>query len=129
MKLDGEKVMQRYEVIFYDMPDGTEPAKEFLLSLDRKMLAKMLKEIDLLEVNGPAVREPYSKSVGDGIFELRAKVGSDITRILYFFFVGHKIILTNGFVKKSNKTPANELERAKKYRDEFIRRQNHNDEV
>ena len=93
--------MQRYEVVFYDRPDGTEPAKVFLLSLDTKMRAKMVKEIQLLEENGPAIREPYSKPVGDGIFELRAKVGTNITRVLYFFFVGQKIILTNGFIKKT----------------------------
>ena len=34
----------------------------------------------------------------DGIFELRIKSGSDISRILYFFFVGDKAILTNGFI-------------------------------
>ena len=100
--------MQRYEVLFYDRPDGTEPAKEFLLSLDKKMLAKVLKEINLLEENGPAVWEPYSKAIGDGIFELRAKVGSDITRVLYFFLSGRKIILTNGFIKKTDKTPSGE---------------------
>ena len=114
--------MQRYEAVFYDKPDGTEPVKDFLLSLDKKMRAKMLKEIALLEENGPALREPYSKPLGDSIFELRAKVGSDITRVLYFFFVGQKIVLTNGFVKKSDKTPPGEKNKAKQYRKEYLSR-------
>lgn len=50
-------------------------------------------------------REPYSKHLDDGIFELRCKFGSDITRVLYFFYYEGKIILTNGFVKKTQKTP------------------------
>ena len=114
--------MQRYEAVFYDKPDGTEPVKDFLLSLDKKMRAKMLREIVLLEENGPALREPYSKPLGDGIFELRAKVGSDITRVLYFFFVGQKIILTNGFVKKTDKTPPGEKDKATQYRKDYLSR-------
>ena len=47
------------------------------------------------------LREPYSKHLDDGIFELRCKFGSDITRVLYFFYYEGKIILTNGFVKKN----------------------------
>ena len=73
------------------------------------MLAKLLGTISLLEANGTQLREPYSKSLGDGIFELRAKQSSNITRILYFFVVGHQIILTNGFVKKTQKTPPEEI--------------------
>ena len=79
-------------------------------------------ERDLLEENGPQLREPYSKHLEDGIFELRAKQGSDITRVLYFFFVGKKIVLTNGFTKKTQKTPRAEITTAKKYRAEYIER-------
>jgi len=115
--------MQKFRVIFYDKKDGTEPAKEFILSLDKKMRAKMLRTIELLVDNGYELREPHSKHISEGIFELRAKVGSDISRVLYFFFVGNKVILTNGFIKKTQKTPASEIEKAKRYRDEFIGRE------
>lgn len=115
--------MQEFDVIFYDKEDGTEPAKEFILSLDKKMRAKMLRTVELLLHNGPELREPCSKPLGDGIFELRAKVGSDISRVLYFFVVGRRVILTNGFIKKTQKTPASEIERAKRYRAEFLSRE------
>lgn len=92
-----------YEAIFYDLPDGSEPALDFLKSLDIKMRAKLERSILLLQQVGPKLRLPYSEHLDDGIFEIRAKQGSNITRILYFFFVGKKIILTNGFIKKSNK--------------------------
>ena len=114
--------MPCFEVIFYEKPDGTEPVKDFINSLEIKMMAKMLRTISLLQTNGTTLREPYSKSLGNGIFELRAKVGSDISRVLYFFFVGQKIVLTNGFVKKTQKTPAEELARAKKYRQDYLNR-------
>lgn len=112
--------MQPFEITFYAKSDGTEPAKDFILSLDNKMRAKMLKTVQLLANNGPAVREPYSKALGDGIFELRAKVGSDISRVLYFFVVGRKIILTNGFIKKTEQTPQTEIAKAKQYRTDFL---------
>lgn len=114
--------MQDYEIIFYDKADGTEPAKEFLFSLDIKMRAKMVRTIELLGKNGPELREPYSKYLGENIFELRAKQGSDISRVMYFFVVGRRVILTNGFIKKTQKTPRAELEKAIRYRSEFLDR-------
>ena len=85
--------MQEYEIEFYDKPDGSEPAKEFILSLDKKMQAKVLRTVALLREEGPFLREPYSKALDDGIFEIRTKFGSDITRVLYFFVIGKRVIL------------------------------------
>lgn len=110
------------DILFYDLPNGKEPVREFLDSLDNKMRAKMLREISLLAANGTELREPNSKNIGDGIFELRAKVGSDISRVLYFFFVGRKAILTNGFIKKTAKTPVAEKDKALRYRAEYLSR-------
>lgn len=115
--------MEKLEVVFYDLPNGKEPAKDFLLSLDPKMRAKMLWTIKLLQDNGTALRMPYSEQLEDGIFELRAKVGSDISRVLYFFYIGNKAILTNGFVKKTQKTPETEKNKAKRYRAEYLSRE------
>lgn len=114
--------MSGFEVEFYQMANGKEPAKVFLLSLGSKMKAKMVDTIVLLQDNGNELREPYSKHLSDGIFELRAKIGTDITRVLYFFYVGKKIILTNGFIKKTQKTPASEIDKAKRYRSDYLER-------
>ena len=110
-----------YEIILYDTEDERCPVQELLDSLEPKLLAKTLRTIDLLEMNGPLLREPYSKPLENGIFELRAKQGSDITRVLYFFIVGKKAVLTNGFIKKSQKTPKAEKELAKKYKADYER--------
>lgn len=120
--------MAKYEVIFYDKSDGTEPAKDFILSVDKKMRAKILKTIVILQNNGTDLRMPYSEHLEDGIFEIRAKVGSDISRVLYFFVIGHRIILTNGFIKKTQKTPKGEIEKAKQYRKEYLSRKEHDDD-
>lgn len=68
------------------------------------------------------VEEPYSKHLDDGIFELRCKFGTDISRVLYFFYYEGRIVLTNGFVKKTQKTPKEEIQIAKDRRKDFIER-------
>ncbi|MBR4993177.1 MAG: type II toxin-antitoxin system RelE/ParE family toxin, partial [Lachnospiraceae bacterium] len=75
-----------------------------------------------LQDNGYELRMPYSRHLSDGIFELRAKVGSDISRMLFFFYHDKKIILTNGFIKKTQETPQSEIEKARKYRADYIKR-------
>ena len=111
-----------FEVLFYEKEDGTKPAEEYILSEDIKLRAKMTREILLLEEFGNLLREPHSKPLEDGIFELRARVGTDISRVLYFFVIGKKIILTNGFRKKTEKTPQDVIDISKKYRDDYIKR-------
>ncbi len=111
-----------YLIDFYETVDGKCPVSEFLDSLEPKMKAKMLRTIDLLEQNGPILREPYSSPMNNGLFELKAKQSSNITRIFYFFFYGKKVILTNGIVKKSQKTPKADLILALKYKADYERR-------
>ncbi len=65
--------MPRYDVVFFEKENGAQPAKEFLLGVDVKMRAKMSNVIRTLSDYGHALREPYSKHISDGIFELRAK--------------------------------------------------------
>ena len=112
-----------FDIIFYETPDGEIPIRDFLVGLDAKLRAKTVGLMDLLKENGTKLREPYTKHLDDGIFELRCKLGSNLTRTLYFFYIGRKIVFTNGFVKKSAKTPSGAIDLAKKYRSDFISRQ------
>lgn len=114
-----------FNVDFYRLPNGKAPVEEFLDGLNIKMRNKALDSLSLLEEFGNTLREPHSKPIGDGIFELRIKFSSDISRIFYFFFVDNTIILTNGFIKKTRKTPRDEIELAKKYKTDFENRMNH----
>lgn len=108
-----------FEIEFYRLPSGEAPIQIFLDSLDNRMRAKALYSISILEEYGNQLREPYSKPVGDGLFELRVKFTSDISRIFYFFIVGNKIVLTNGFIKKTMRTPKSELALARKYKADY----------
>ena len=114
--------MTKFEVIAYETEVGDNPVEKFLDKLDPKMRAKIFGMLVILQEKGNRLREPYSKHIEDGIFELRCKFGSDITRVLYFFYYEGKIILTNGFVKKTQKTPKEEIQIAKDRRKDFIER-------
>ena len=121
--------MTNFTVVPYQKENGDIPIKDFLNSLDVKMRAKMYGLIGILKEKGNQLREPYSKHLDDGIFELRCKVGSNITRVLYFFYYKEQIVLTNGFVKKTQKTPPEEIELAKKRRSDYIARVENYDNV
>lgn len=111
-----------FEVIPYETDDGRIPYDDFLSTLNPKMLAKVLWTVDLLEEFGNSLREPHSKHLRDGIFELRTKQGTDISRVLFFFMIGKQIIITHGFIKKTDATPPEEIELALKYKDDWLRR-------
>ena len=66
----------------------------------------------MLERFGKDLGEPFSKHLGNGLYELRTRQGSNAVRILYFFNKSGQVILTNGFIKKTMKLPAREPERA-----------------
>lgn len=112
-----------FDVDFFKFDNGDCPTQDYLDSVDKKLRAKILWAVSLLEKNGNMLGMPYSEYLDDGIFELRSKQGSDISRVLYFFCIGRKIILTHGFTKKTNKVPKSEIETAKKYRDIYLSRQ------
>lgn len=111
-----------YEIEFYSTEAGDEPVREFLDGLSPKMRAKAIRELLILQDKGNELREPHSKYIGEGVFELRIKFASDISRIFYFFVVGNKIILTNGFIKKQQKTPKREIDRAIQFKNDYERR-------
>ena len=112
-----------FEIVFYSSEDGKEPVAEFLDSLEAKMSAKLVGLMEILEEKGTELRMPYSEHIEDGIFELRCKQGNNITRVMYFFYVGKKIVVTNGFIKKTQKTPPKELKLAKERRTDWLKRQ------
>ena len=114
--------MDTFSVVFYETLSGDKPANVFLNELSDKQRAKTIRDLKILELYGNRLREPQSKYLEEGIYELRTKQGSNISRILYFFFVGKCIVLTNGFVKKSMKTPKDAITLAVKYKKDYIER-------
>ena len=110
-------------VKFYQLENGNCPVKDFLNSIsDKKLKAKTERSIAMLAMFGRGAKKPLVDYVGDGIYELRTIQSNNLTRIFYFFPLGDLIILTNGYVKKTQKLDTQEFELAKKYREDFSRR-------
>ena len=82
--------------------------------------------IDELEKQGPQLPRPYADLLEDGIHELRIKLSGDQVRIIYFFCFRDIIVLTHAFIKHSDKVPSSELVKAKRFREDFLKRNNEN---
>lgn len=112
--------MPIYDVVYYEKSDVDCPVSTFIDEQTPQLQAKILRTIDLLATNGPDLREPLSKKLNDHIFELRCQTDGERARILYFFIKGRRIVLTHGFIKKTQKTPPKEIERAENYRRQHL---------
>jgi len=94
--------------------------EEFFVKQREKVKAKIIWTLELIE-ELERVPETYLKHLEntDGLYEIRVQQGSDIFRIFCFFDPGQLIILTNGFQKKTQKTPKKEIEKAIKIKTEY----------
>ena len=108
-----------YTVDYCTDSRGRKPAEDFIDGLERKMRTKAFSSVEMLREYGPRLGMPYSRFLGDGLFELRVGQANNIVRILYFFFSDERVVLTHGFVKKTQKTPVSEMRRAKRLRNEW----------
>jgi len=107
---------------YYVAANGSVPVKEFIDALDRRTRAKFWAKIELLEDFGNRLPAPHCKYIKDGIYEFRFIGIEGHIRILYFFFREKRIILTNGFIKKRNKLPISEIEKAISYKGDYLSR-------
>ena len=73
------------------------------------LVARFLRYAERMEVYGPDLGMPHTRSMGDGLFELRLKAAEGIARLFFCTVVGRRIVLLHQFVKKSEGTPKREL--------------------
>ena len=106
---------------YYLEKSGRKPAEDFINDLDYKTQRKFFAKKALLEEFGHMLPEPHAKYIGDSIFELRFKGAEGAIRVLYFFFHKNAAIFTNGFIKKSNKTPKQKIAIAINSRKAFLK--------
>lgn len=110
-------------VNFYHLPNGNSPVEEFLDSLTGKQAQKVLWVLQLIEELDVIPRQYFKKLVdSEGIWEVRIQFGNDIFRLLGFFDGGTLLILTNGFAKKTQKTPPQEIALAVRRKEEYLSR-------
>ena len=115
-----------FELEFYKKENGVVPIQDFLYSLSPKLRAKAYNDIELLKNMGNDLREPHVKHMkgkkNKDLYELRVRFSSDIARIFYFTYYENKYVLLHGFIKKTMKTPNKEIEKARVYMEDYIRR-------
>lgn len=94
--------------------------QEFFVKQRDKVKDKIIWTFELIE-ELQRIPETYLKHIEntDGLFEIRVQLGSNIFRIFCFFDKGQLVIITNGFQKKMQKTPKNEIEKALKIKQEY----------
>ena len=108
---------------FYEKQNNRIPIEEFLDSLNSKLAKKVTWVLQLIEELDKIPKQYFKKLVNtDGIWEVRVRTGKGAIRLLGFIDEGDFIVLTNGFMKKSQKTPKVEIELAEKRKKDFIKR-------
>lgn len=110
-------------VEYYRNSKGKEPVAEFIDTLSNETQAKVFRTMKLLKDYGVLLKEPYTKHIRGKIRELRIRDSEGAIRIFYFTFIGRRIVLLHGFIKKTEKTPLRQIEIAEKRMNDFIDRQ------
>lgn len=93
---------------------------EFMDSLSAKHEAKVIRSLQLLKEFGPMMGMPNVRYLEEDIYELRTKFSTNIFRTFFFHLEGNQLVLLHGFTKKQQKTPRKEIEKAKRYRADFL---------
>jgi phage-related protein len=94
--------------------------EDFFLKQREKVKTKIIWTLQLIQ-ELEKIPETYLKHIENtnGLFEIRVQQGTDIFRIFCFFEKGNLIVLTNGFQKKTQKTPKKEILKALKIKEEY----------
>ena len=117
------KLTSKVLIKFYKKQNKRNPVEEFLDSLNAKQAKKVTWVLQLVEELDKIPRQYFKKLVNtDDIWEIRVRIGNDAIRLMGFIDEGTFIILTNGFMKKSQKTPKVEIDLAEKRKKDFIKR-------
>jgi len=90
-----------------------------ILALPAGFLARFVRYAEKIEVYGPDLGMPHTRAMGDGLFELRLKSAEGIARVFYCTLIGKRILVLHHFIKKTDKTPAKELDLARKRKKEI----------
>ncbi len=110
-----------YQILFYTTERGDSPIDEFLDELDKKSRAKVEAYLSFLAEQGPNLKRPYADHVRGKIRELRIHYSSNQYRILYFFYLGDRIVLVHAFSKKTQQLRESDIELAERRMEDWIR--------
>ncbi len=92
----------------------SEAVQNDVLSLPTGLKARYFRLTDLMTEHGANLGLPHTRAMSDGLFELRCKSTEGIARVFYCTLVGRRVVMLHSFVKKTQKTPPNDLAIARK---------------
>ncbi|WP_129127144.1 type II toxin-antitoxin system RelE/ParE family toxin [Geomonas oryzae] len=98
----------RYRLFYYN-EDVEKEFNAWPVNLRARFRALTIR----IEIHGPNLGMPHTRALGDGLFEIRAKGEEGIGRAFFCTLVGRKIVILHGFIKKTEKTPKQEMEKAR----------------
>ncbi len=101
--------MKNWKISYYN-----EVVQEQLLKWPKGLLAKYIRIMDLMQEHGADLGMPFTKAMGDGLFEIRVKAKEGIGRVFYCTVINKEIVVLHGFIKKTQKTPSKEIKTALK---------------
>ncbi len=105
-------VEKRIQVAFFVAPSGAEPTRDWIRSLDKPDRTRIGEDLKELEFGWP-IGMPLCRPLGQGLHEMRTNLKDRIARLMFGVVEG-KLVVVHGFIKKSQATPAGDLELARK---------------
>jgi phage-related protein len=105
--------VKRLPAVFFALPSGREPVREWIKRLDRsdrKIIGEDIKDVEFAWPIGMPLCRPLSK----GLWEVRSDLSQGRTARVLFCAHEGKMVLLHGFIKKTQKTPASDFELASK---------------
>lgn len=114
-----------WKVVFYKDKRGRNPVWEFIFGLSKKHQAKIVRAFDLLKEFGLTLGTPHIRSIGGHrkLWELRVQVAKNAYRVLYFAHTGQRFVMLHAFLKKTQKTPRQEIAIAEERMRDFLERE------
>ncbi|HEV2330008.1 MAG TPA: type II toxin-antitoxin system RelE/ParE family toxin [Verrucomicrobiae bacterium] len=112
------KAERPLKVVFFKTEAGNEPVREWLKALSKEDCKAIGADILTVQYAWP-VGKPLVDNLGDGLWEVRSRLGNGIARTL-FAVVDQEIVLLHGFIKKLQKTPPDELALARKRKKQYL---------
>ena len=110
------------KVTFYTTSDGKCPVAEFIDSQPAKVAQKIAWVLQAVQEIEKVPKTYFKKLVDTDFYEVRIELSGNIYRLFGFFHNGNIVILTNGFQKKTQKTPKSEIEICEERMKDFLKR-------
>jgi len=110
---------KRIRVVFYKTPAGNEPVRQWLKDLSAGEKKSIGEDIKMIELSWP-VGLPRVRKIDADLWEVRSILPDRISRVFFTVWKQYMVLL-HGFIKKAQKTPTEDLELARKRRNEVLR--------